>query len=52
MVPLQRLATVAGDQGAPQFLQLLREWEAARKVTARQVSEGDEGEERGGSREE
>lgn len=27
MVPLQRLATVAGDQGTPQYLQLLREWE-------------------------
>ena len=53
MAPLQRLATVAGDQGTPQFLQLLREWEeAAREVPARQVSEGDEGEERGGSREE
>lgn len=29
MIPARRLATVAGDQGTPQFLQLLREWEEA-----------------------
>lgn len=31
MIPSLRLATVAGDQGVPQFLQLLREWEEAER---------------------
>lgn len=51
MVPSLRLATVAGDQGAPQFLQLLREWEeAGRDVMKKQSEASDASEEQGGSR--
>ena len=32
MVPKHLLATVAGDQGTPQFLQLLREWRRATRA--------------------
>ena len=40
MIPRRRLATAAGDQGTPQFLQLVREWEELgeeREASARKL---------------